>query len=256
MTARRLLFLSSVTVVAFLWAPIAVLVVLSFNAGRNAAIWEGPSISWYGTLLRDAPLLASVARSAIVAAVSTLCSTILGTMAALALARHPFRAKGATTAALYLPILVPEVVVGAALLSFFAALSLRLSLLTVLSAHVVFSVSYVTFVVRARLAGLDPSLADAARDLGAGPFDAFRRVTLPLIAPGVLSGALLAFTVSLDDYVITSFVAGPGSTTLPVHIAGMLKVGVTPEVNAVSTLLLAATIVLILGARRTMRGDA
>ncbi len=149
-------------------------------------------------------------------------------------------------------MIIPEVVLGAALVTFFGAVELRLSIATVVIAHVVFSVSYVAIVVRARLAGLDPALEEAARDLGAGPFETFRRVTLPLAAPGILASALLVFTLSIDDYVITSFVAGVGATTLPLHIYSMLKVGVTPEVNAVSTLLLAGTIVLIVIAHRLL----
>ncbi len=150
-------------------------------------------------------------------------------------------------------MILPEVVLGAALLTFFGAVEIRLSLATVVIAHVVFCVSYVAIVVRARLAGLDPSLEEAARDLGAGPFETFRRVTLPLILPGIAASALLVFTLSIDDYVVTSFVAGVGSTTLPLHIYSMLKVGVTPEVNAVSTLLLAGTIVLIAAAHRLLQ---
>jgi len=146
-------------------------------------------------------------------------------------------------------------VLGAALVTFFGVSHLRLSLATVIIAHVVFSISYVAIVVRARLAGLDPALEEAARDLGAGAFDTFRRVTLPLLLPGVVASALLVFTLSIDDYVITSFVAGVGATTLPLHIYSMLKVGVTPEVNAVSTLLLAVTVVLIVAAQRLLQED-
>jgi spermidine/putrescine transport system permease protein len=153
-------------------------------------------------------------------------------------------------------MVIPEVVLGAALLTFFGTLGLRLSLATVVIAHVVFSVSYVTLVVRARLAGLDPALEEAARDLGAGPVETFRRVTLPLILPGVAASALLVFTLSIDDYVVTSFVAGVGATTLPLHIYSMLRVGVTPEVNAVSTLLLAGTIGLIVAAQWLLRGSS
>ncbi len=169
---------------------------------------------------------------------------------ALALGRYAFRGQGATKSLLYLPIIIPEIVIGAALVTFFGVARFRLSLTTVVVAHVVFSISYVAIVVRARLSGFDRSLEEAALDLGARPLQTFVRVTLPLILPGIVSGALLAFTVSIDDYVITSFVAGVGATTLPLQIYSMLKVGVTPEVNAVSTLLLAVTIALILIAQR------
>ena len=184
------------------------------------------------------------------ATITTVIATVIGTLAALALARGKFRGKGATQAALYLPIIIPEIVIGAALVTFFGVAQMRLGLTTVVIAHVAFCISYVAIVVRARLAGFDRSLEEAASDLGAGPWDTFRRVTLPIILPGIVAGALLVFTISIDDYVITSFVAGVGATTLPIQIYSMLKVGVTPEVNAVSTLLLLLTVVLIVIAQR------
>jgi spermidine/putrescine transport system permease protein len=155
---------------------------------------------------------------------------------------------------LYLPIIIPEIVIGCALLTFFSVSHWELSLWTVTAAHISFSVSYVAIVVRARLSGFDRSLEEAALDLGATPLSAFLRVKLPLILPGVIAGALLVFTVSIDDYVITSFVAGADSTTLPLKIASMVKTGLTPEVNAVSTLLLILTMILVLTAQRLLRG--
>lgn len=250
---RRLLGAHTVLVYLFLYAPIAILVIFSFNAARQTAFWEGFTLDWYRRLLGNALLFRSLRNSLVVAGITTAASVALGTPAALALARHGFHGKRATQALLYLPVIIPEVVLGAALVTFFGAIELRLSLWTVVIAHIVFSVSYVAIVVRARLSGLDPALEEAARDLGAGPFETFRRVTLPLAAPGILASALLVFTLSIDDYVITSFVAGVGATTLPLHIYSMLKVGVTPEVNAVSTLLLAGTIVLIALAHRLMQ---
>lgn len=249
---RRLLAAHTALVYLFLWLPIAVLAVFSFNAGQQTAVWRGFTLDWYRQLLANESLLASVRNSLTAAAVTTLIATVLGTLAALAL-RRPAAGRGATLALLFLPMVMPEVVLGAALLTFFGAIGLRLSLTTVVIAHVVFSVSYVALVVRARLAGLDPALEEAARDLGAGPFETFRRVTLPLILPGIAASALLVFTLSIDDYVVTSFVAGVGSTTLPLHIYSMLRVGVTPEVNAVSTLLLTGTVVLIVAAQRLLR---
>ncbi len=250
---RRLLAAHTALVYVFLYAPIVILVVFSFNTGRQTAFWEGFTLDWYRRLLDNALLFRSVRNSLLVAGITTVVSVLLGTPAALALAKwRDFRGKRATQALLYLPVIIPEVVLGAALLTFFGAVELRLSLWTVVIAHVVFSVSYVAIVVRARLAGLDPSLEEAARDLGAGPFETFRRVTLPLAAPGIVASALLVFTLSIDDYVVTSFVAGVGATTLPLHIYSMLKVGVTPEINAVSTLLLAITIILIVAAHRLL----
>lgn len=242
---RRLLAAHTALIYLFLYAPIVILVIFSFNSARQTAFWEGFTLDWYRQLLDNPVLLRSVRNSLVVAGLTTVISVLLGTPAALAMARYRFRGRRSTQALLFLPVIIPEVVLGAALVTFFGAVEMRLSLWTVVIAHVVFCVSYVAIVVRARLAGLDPSLAEAARDLGAGPFETFRRVTLPLIAPGILASALLVFTLSIDDYVVSSFVAGVGATTLPLHIYSMLKVGVTPEVNAVSTLLLAVTILLI-----------
>jgi spermidine/putrescine transport system permease protein len=249
---RRLLAAYTALVYAFLYAPIAILVAFSLNASRQTAFWAGFTLDWYRRLFGNAELFHAVRNSLVVAAGATAIAVLLGTPAALALARPGFRGERATQALLYLPVIIPEVVLGAALVTFFGAVGLRLSIVTVVIAHVVFSVSYVAIVVRARLAGLDPALMEAARDLGAGPFETFRRVTLPLAAPGILAAALLVFTLSIDDYVVTSFVAGVGATTLPLHIYSMLKVGVTPEVNAISSLLLAVTIVLIVAAHRLL----
>jgi spermidine/putrescine transport system permease protein len=254
---RGLLSAHTLVVYLFLYGPIAVLAIFSFNSGRQTAIWEGFTFDWYRRLLTDDRLLAAAGNSLLVAAVTTLVATSFGTAAALALSRagSGLRGRRATQSLLYLPVILPEVVLGAALLTFFGIARLRLSLGTVIVAHVVFSLSYVAIVVRARLAGLDPSLGEAARDLGANPWETFRRVTLPLALPGIAAAALLVFTLSIDDYVVTSFVAGVGSTTLPLHIYSMLKVGVTPEVNAVSTLLLAVTLVPIVLAHRLLQGN-
>jgi spermidine/putrescine transport system permease protein len=250
---RRLLAAHSALVYLFLYLPIAVLVAFSFNAARQTAVWDGFTLDWYRRLLADGPLLASVRNSLAVAGATTAVATVLGTLAALALGRYEIRGRWATEGLLMLPVVVPEIVLGAALVAFFGVARMRLSLSTVMIAHVVFSVSYVAIVVRARLAGLDPALEEAARDLGAGPFETFRRVTLPLLAPGIVASALLVFTLSIDDYVVTSFVAGVGATTLPLHIYSMLKVGVTPEINAVSTLLLAVTVALVATAQRLLQ---
>lgn len=234
----------------FLYAPIVILIIFSFNAGRHASVWEGFSLGWYAKLIENKLLIKSVKNSLLVAGATTVLSTTIGTLAALALGRSTFRGKGLTQAALFLPIIIPEIVLGAALVTFFGTIQLRLSIWTVILAHVAFSISYVAIVVRARLAGFDRSLEEAAMDLGAGPIETFFRVTFPLILPGVVAGALLVFTISIDDYVITSFVAGVGATTLPLQIYSMIKVGVTPEVNAVSTLLLLLTVLMIVMAQR------
>jgi spermidine/putrescine transport system permease protein len=251
-----LLALHAWLVYVFLYAPIVILVVFSFNRARQTAVWEGWTLDWYRSLLANDLIRTAVKNSLLVGAVSTAAATVIGTLVALALGRHEFRGQGATRNLLYLPIIIPEIVLGAALVTFFGVLAFRLSIWTVVIAHIVFSISYVAIVVRARLSGFDRSLEEAAQDLGARPLATFWRVTLPLIAPGVVAGALLSFTISIDDYVITSFVAGVGATTLPLQIYSMLKIGVTPEVNAVSTLLLAVTVALILIAQRLQRPPA
>ena len=224
-----------------------ILILYSFNRSKQTAGWDGFTFDWYLRLFGNDLILRAVKNSLIVALITTVVATVIGTLAALALARGSFRGKGATQAALYLPIIIPEIVIGAALVTFFGVTEMRLGLTTVVIAHVAFCISYVAIVVRARLAGFDRSLEEAAMDLGANRVKVFFLITLPIIAPALASGWLLAFTLSLDDLVIASFV---GATPLPIQIYSMLKVGVTPEVNAVSTLLLLLTVVLIVAAQR------
>jgi spermidine/putrescine transport system substrate-binding protein/spermidine/putrescine transport system permease protein len=235
----------SAAVYLFLYAPILVLVAFSFNAGRLTAEWTGFSLDWYARAAANPQILAALRNSLKVAFTTTAVATVIATAAAVAFHRYRFRRQEALDAAVALPIVVPEIVMASSLLLLFAALGLRLGFLTVVLAHVAFAVSYAVVVVRARLAGFDRSLEEAAADLGATPLRAFFRVTLPLIAPGVLAAALLVFSLSIDDYVITSFVAGVGSTTLPIQIYSMVKSGISPEINAVSTLLLVATGLLL-----------
>ena len=203
---------------------------------------------------RDAELIAALRISLIVGFTSTVLATIIGTGAAVALARHRIKLQRFSEGLVFLPVIIPEIVIGFATAGLFGALGIAFGLSTIISAHVAFSISYVVFVVRAKLMNLDPSLEEAAVDLGATQWQSFRRVTLPLIFPAVVSAALLAFTLSLDDYVITSFVAGPGSATLPLKIYSMVKTGVTPEINAISTVLLAVTILLVLVSDRLASG--
>jgi spermidine/putrescine transport system permease protein len=231
----------------FLYAPLLVLVAFSFNSGRMASSWDGFTLAWYAQALADERLQASLRNSLAVAVATTAIATAIGTAAAMGLRRRG-RARGGWDAALALPILVPEVVLGASLVLLFAAVGLRLGMATVVLAHVGFSISYATIVVRARAATLDPALEEAAMDLGASPSRAFFAVTLPALAPGILAAALLVFALSVDDYVVTSFVAGVGATTLPVHVYSMVKSGVSPAINAVSTLLLLSTSLLLFAA--------
>lgn len=255
-TPRRpgALGLLSLAVYLFLYAPIFVLVVFSFNRSRLTATWEGATLDWYFKLLRDPQVLSSLRNSLIVAFSATVLATALGTAAALAFHRHRFRRQGLLDGLITLPIVVPEIVMASSLLLLFAAFGFKLGFLTVILAHVGFSLSYAVVVVRARLAGFDRSLEEAAMDLGAGPWATFFKVTLPGIAPGILAAALLVFALSIDDYVITSFVAGVGSTTLPIQIYSMLRSGISPAINAVSTMLLLATSLLLYAAYRLEQG--
>ncbi len=250
----RGLALWSLAVYLFLYAPLLVLAAFSFNKGRLTASWEGFTFEWYLKLLDNRQVLSALRNSLVVGVAATLVSTVAGTAAALAFHRWRFRRQAALDALVTLPIVVPEIVLASSLLLLFAALGLRLGFLTVILAHVAFCVSYAVVVVKARLAGFDRSLEEAAMDLGAGPFATFFKVTLPVIAPGVLAAALLSFALSIDDYVITSFVAGVGSTTLPVQIYSMVRSGVSPEINAVSTVLLVATSLLLFAAHRLEHG--
>jgi spermidine/putrescine transport system permease protein len=248
---RTILRTYSWAVYAFLYAPILVLVVYSFNQSLQTARWLGFTPRWYAQVLRDGELIESAGNSLLVAAVTTVAATIVGTLAGLGLARLKANRGSAIKALLFLPIVIPEIVVGAALFTFFVSVEWELGFWSIVVAHISFSVSYVAIVVRARLAGFDRTLEEAARDLGAGPLGVFWRVKFPLMLPGIVAGALLVFTLSIDDYVITSFVAGV--KTLPLHIYAKLKVNATPETNAISTLLLAVTIALITAAQWLLR---
>ncbi len=238
----------STLVFLFFYAPLVVLVVFSFNDSRFVNRWEGFTFDWYRAIPQDAALMNAVKNSLIIALVSTIVSTVLGTMAALALERYRrWLGKRTFDALLYLPVIIPDVTMAVMLLIFFTQLNQSLGITTIILSHIAFNISFVAIVVRARLANLDPLLEEAAADLYAGRWQAFRRVTLPLILPGVLGGALLALTLSLDDVVITSFVQGPGSTPLAVEVFARIKRGVTPIINAISTLMLVASMMLVLG---------
>lgn len=231
---------------AFLYGPILLVVIFSFNASRLVTVWAGFSLDAYRALPANAALLSALGTSLKVAFVSASVSTLLGTLAALALVRAGrFLGRGLFTTLVYVPLVLPEVVTGLALLLLFVALDLERGATSVAIAHVTLTMSFVTLVVQARLVGFDWTLEDAARDLGASPLRAFLTVTLPIVAPAVLAGFLLAFTLSLDDLVLASFTSGPGSTTLPMYVFGQARRGVTPEVNAISTLLIAAVAILL-----------
>lgn len=249
----------AVAVYGFLFAPIVVLVAFSFNSARRGLAWQGFTFDWYPTLLSNDELLDSLWVTFQVAAVAVVVSTILGALLGLGLARLRFRGQTATETLLLVPMVTPEIVMGLSLLLFFLQLfDGRGSVGQLSIAHATFCISYVAVVVRARAASMNPALEEAARDLGASAFGAFRYVTLPLIAPAVLAGALLAFSLSFDDYVVTTFNAGVGSSTLPLYIYSKVKFGVTPEINAISTIVVAGTAVVLLIAWRlgAFRSDA
>ena len=250
---ERLLASNSWLVFAFLYLPILLLIFFSFNENRNVGIWTGFSTRWYGEMFQNTEVMRALRNTLIVAVVSTIVSTILGTMAAIAMERFRFRGRGTLDGLLYLPIIIPDVTMAVMMLLFFAQafdligglVRLNFGLGTIALSHIAFNISFVAVVVRARLSQLDGSLEEAAADLYADRWQAFRRVTLPLIMPGVAGGALLALTLSLDDVVVTSFVSGPGSTTLPVYVFGLVRRGVTPLINAVSTVMLVASMLLV-----------
>jgi putrescine transport system permease protein len=243
----------------FLYAPILVLIGYSFNASPLVTVWGGFSSRWYGALFSDAPLLAAAWVSLKVAILASLVATALGTLAALVLERHGrFRGRALFTGLVFGPIVMPEVMIGLSLLLMFIGIGLDRGLLTIVIAHATFCIGFVAVVVAARLRGLDRSLEEAAADLGATPLRVLTTVTLPLLAPAIAAGALLAFTLSLDDLVIASFVSGPGSTTLPMRLYSQVRLGVNPEINAASTLLigLVSAAVLLASWLTARRGQA
>lgn len=270
---RRWLAVFALLFLAFLYAPLAVIVGYSFNANPvNMLVWDGFTLDWYKGILGLAErnldaaeraiyiestpqMLAALRNSLVVAGATTMIATTLGTCAALAL-RARVRGRNAIAGAMMLPALMPDIVLGVGLLLFFSTIGITLSLLTIVIGQSTFLTAYVFAVVRARLARLDPALEEASADLGAGPLATFRRITLPQLAPGLAGGALLAFIISMDDLVITYFIAGPGSQTLPVFIFGMIRRGVKPEINAIATLIiLTSALVAALGYWLFTRGE-
>jgi spermidine/putrescine transport system permease protein len=255
----NLLTAHSILMFLFLYLPIVVLVVFSFNNSRFLATWGGISGRWYAQLIGDEGIALALWNSLFVGVVSTIISTVLGTLAAMALERYRFKGQVALDALLYLPIIIPDIAMAIMLLIWFNLSGIgfspwRVHLFginlavpySVIIGHVSFNISFVAVVVRARLAGMDNTLEEAAQDLYANTWETFRRVTLPMMMPGIIAGALLAFTLSLDDFVITFFTSGAGFNTLTVYVFGLLKKGVTPKINAISTLMVAFSLTLVL----------
>jgi spermidine/putrescine transport system permease protein len=241
----------------FLYLPLAVLILFSFNDSRRTTVWQGFTLDWYRRMAADTELVAALGNSLVIAGLATLLSVLLGTLAAIALWRFRFPGKGLVSGAFTLPILIPEIVLGVAFLIFFArvlpwpvGLPWPLSLGAITIAHVAFCFPFVAVVVRARLESFNREEEEAARDLGAGPWRALFDVIIPHLRPSLLAGALLAFTLSLDDFVITFFTAGPDTVTFPVKVYSMVRFSVTPKVNAISTVMLLITVALTFVALR------
>ncbi len=241
---------------AFLYIPIVLLIIYSFNESKLATVWGGWSVRWYGALINDDAMLNAAWVTLRVAVISSTVATVLGTMAAVALVRYGrFWGRSLFSGMIYAPLVMPDVITGLSLLLMFVALGVARGFWTIVLAHITFSMCYVAIVIQSRLVTFDKSLEEAAADLGCPPFKTFMVITLPIIAPAVVAGWMLGFTLSLDDLVIASFTTGPGATTLPMKIYSQVRLGVTPEINAVCTILigLVATGVLaaaIVGRRR------
>ncbi len=270
---KKWLWIQATLAFAFLYLPILILIIYSFNTSKFNAVWRGFTLDWYRSLFSDVGTLGitsssvgiwtALNNSLLIAVISTLLATIFGTAIALALERFHFPGRKTVETLLFLPIIMPEITIGISLLVFFTlvfrivenltGIHLNLGLPTVIIGHVTFNISFVTITVRTRLAELDPMLEQAAFDLGANEWRTFWRITLPLIWPGIFSGALLAFTLSLDDFVVTFFTNGVGSMTLPLFVYGMIKFAVTPAINAVSTLILLASLLLVVSSLRVQK---
>jgi spermidine/putrescine transport system permease protein len=241
------LWISAGLLYVFLYLPIAVVMIYSFNAASRGSAWAGFTTRWYTSLLGSPEKLAAAWNTLVLAAVSTAISTVLGTALGYGLARYGFAGKRLFSWLMYIPVVIPDVVMAVAMLSFYTLVRdwlglLELGLTTMILSHITFQIPFVAIVVRARLAGMDPALEEAAHDLGANGWQKFYYVTLPLILPGVMAGAALAFTLSIDDFVVSFFTTGPGATTLPILIYASVKRGLTPDVNALSTLIVLVSV--------------
>ncbi len=251
MRARKKLAIKTTSLVytcliyLFLYLPILVIVVFSFNTSERNIVFEGFTLDWYAGLFKNSALLTAFGNTMIVALASTLLSCIIGTFAAIGMYRYRFKGRRMVDVLLYVPVVIPEIVLGIALLSIFSLAQVPLGLVSLIIAHTTFCIPFVVFTLRARLAGYDQSVEEAAMDLGASRWKVFRYITLPILLPGVVSGGMLAFTLSIDDVIISYFTNGPGSTTYPLKVWEMVKSGVSPDVNALSTLILLGTLILV-----------
>jgi spermidine/putrescine transport system permease protein len=245
------LWLVSGLLYLFLYAPIVVVIVYSFNASRYGGPWRGFTTDWYPAILQNADKLDAAKNTLVLGVVSTLIATVLGTLLGLGLSRYRFPGKKAFSFLMYIPVVIPDIVMAVAMLMFYAFVRDRLGIFqlgmtTMILSHVTFQIPFVAIVVRSRFVGMDPAIEEAAHDLGATSWQTFRHVTLPLVLPAVVAGGMLAFTLSLDDFVVSFFTTGPGSTTLPILIYSSVKRGITPDINALSTLIVLVSIVATL----------
>lgn len=245
-TVQRLLGFWTVLVMIFFYLPIAILIGYSFNSSRLNIVWQGFTLDWYAAIWRDQVLVQSLYSSLYVALVTTVLSVALGTAGAWLLFRYRFPGVRMLSTLIFIPMIIPEVIMGVSLLIFFVAVHLELGYTTIIISHVTFCFPFVMVAVQARLAGLDPSLEEAAQDLGATPWQAFRKVLVPYLAPAIVSGALMSFTLSLDELIVTYFTASAGTRTLPLEIFGRVKKGLDPTLNAISTVFILSTVVLVI----------
>lgn len=231
-------------VLGIMYIPIVIVIIYSFNESRISAVWGGFSTKWYQLLFKDQILFAALKNSLILALSSSLCAAVIGTLGAFGMTKLKLRSAGVIEYISSLPIMIPEIILGVIFMTFFALIGLPFGMTTLIIAHTAFCIPYVFMLVKARLIGMDPSIAEAALDLGASPVRMFFDITLPLIAPAIASGMLLSFTMSLDDVIISVFVTGAKTNTLPLLIYTQIKTGITPEINALCTLIFAASILL------------
>lgn len=242
---KKLLGVYSFLVFVFFYTPIIVLMVFSFNSSKVGTAWTGFTFEWYGKLLANTQIMSAVKNSLFIASITTIIAAVLGTLAALALHRYGFPGKRVVDFLFYIPVIIPDIVVAVSLLAVYGFLNQSLGLATAIPGHVVITTSYVVLVLLARLAGMDREVEEAAKDLGANSWNTFWHVTFPMIFPGLLAGSLLAFTISLDEFVISFFTTGPGSNTLPVLVYSMVRLGVSPEINALSSIMILISVIVI-----------
>jgi len=241
-------WVTSIFLYVFLYAPIAVVIVFSFNASKHGGPWRGFTTKWYTQLFDNEAKMSAAWNTIVLGGVSTVIATVIGTLLGYGLSRYRFPGKKAFSFLMYIPVIIPDIVMAVSLLLFYSLVRdwfglFELGMTTMIISHVTFQIPFVAIVVRSRLAGMDASMEEAAHDLGASSWQTFWNVTFPMIAPGVVAGAILAFTLSLDDFVVSFFTTGPGATTLPILIYSSVKRGITPDINALSTLIVVASII-------------